>query len=207
MTKQAGTLIAVLTVFAVLLGYNYVMKPFADLGQSVIEDVAEKIPDFIQLTPEAQTFQSFSTEQKVSQLIAASVLVDEKFVDPVVASESSQVGWVLENNPGVVTIFGSRISQAAAKQAIATIKSTSSPSIEGVESISPWVAVDHEGGTVQRLNGKGFSVLPSWQRLCRQDRVASQISIEESAQELKDVGVDMIFGPVLDIAKSNRWLG
>jgi beta-N-acetylhexosaminidase len=69
------------------------------------------------------------------------------------------------------------------------------------------VAVDHEGGRVQRFR-EGFTRLPPVSRLgeCyRQDRARALLLAREAgwimASELRAVGVDFSFAPVLDLAR------
>lgn len=62
------------------------------------------------------------------------------------------------------------------------------------------VAVDHEGGRVQRFRGAGFTDLPA-ARLIGSSRDASVVRgiAETAARELRAVGVNMDFAPVLDV--------
>ncbi len=63
--------------------------------------------------------------------------------------------------------------------------------------------VDHEGGSVQRLNGEGFTILPSWKRMCNQTAELRQSSLASSAAELAAVGIDVVLAPVVDVSHSN----
>ena len=71
----------------------------------------------------------------------------------------------------------------------------------------PIIAVDHEGGVVQRLSGTGFTKLPSWQVLCHRERADRLQLLQTSAAELAAVGVNMIFAPVLDLSANNPAMG
>ena len=68
------------------------------------------------------------------------------------------------------------------------------------------VAVDHEGGRVQRFVGRGFSrIEPAWQLglAHASDPVAARAAACERgttiARQLKNVNIDLCLGPVLDI--------
>lgn len=62
-----------------------------------------------------------------------------------------------------------------------------------------WVAVDHEGGKVQRFR-KGFTNIPSAAAFGRADSPKLTFEISEViAKELKIVGINLNFAPVLDI--------
>lgn len=64
------------------------------------------------------------------------------------------------------------------------------------------VSVDHEGGRVQRFTGKGFSKIPPMSKV-KDEKEAHELGRKIGA-ELKDVGVDIDFAPVLDIATNPK---
>lgn len=75
------------------------------------------------------------------------------------------------------------------------------------------IAVDQEGGTVQRFRN-GFTRLPALARLGQmwdRDRQAAMALAEEHAwlmaSELRACDVDISFAPVLDLARGNRAIG
>lgn len=70
----------------------------------------------------------------------------------------------------------------------------------------PLIMVDHEGGTVQRLTGEGFSQLPSWQELCAMPKAQRTSLLTQSALELADAHIDMVLAPVLDRSEDNKVL-
>jgi beta-N-acetylhexosaminidase len=71
------------------------------------------------------------------------------------------------------------------------------------------IAVDHEGGRVQRFKGPGFTTLPAmarigavWSRGSDDRRYAARLSHAAGyimARELRGCGIDFSFAPVLDI--------
>jgi len=63
--------------------------------------------------------------------------------------------------------------------------------------------VDHEGGTVQRLNGEGFTKLPSWQEICSLPEDEQIELLGDSFAELKEVGINMVLAPVVDLGPSS----
>ncbi|MDQ5951560.1 MAG: hypothetical protein QG639_841 [Patescibacteria group bacterium] len=113
------------------------------------------------------------------------------------ASQAAILDFIADYKPSVVTIFGSQISTESASQAISEILNQAVPEEQ------PLIAVDHEGGTVQRLNGEGFTRLPTWKRVCDQTADVRQASLATSAAELRSVGVSIVFAPVVDVADSN----
>lgn len=207
MTKQSLILIGFLVFVAGLLGFNYFMKPFAYLAerQAGQDGVTEPTP-----TPTANPTEEILTgltpRQRISQLLSVPLTVNAAFNTPNTATQSAQLQWIQENNPGSVVLFGSNVSTSAATTAIELIKQTNS-SMSGSLSLVPLIAVDHEGGNVQRLKGSGFSPLPSWKELCTLSQVDAQIALEQSAEELEQARINIVLAPVLDVSSNNAVLG
>jgi beta-N-acetylhexosaminidase len=101
--------------------------------------------------------------------------------------------------PGGVTIFGSQLGYQETTQAILDLKQQIP--------LHPIFAVDHEGGSVQRLSGEGFTQLPSWREQCALEYDQAQELWQQSALELSQVGISMILAPMVDFAKANAVLG
>ena len=71
----------------------------------------------------------------------------------------------------------------------------------------PLIAVDHEGGLVQRLNGEGFTKLDAWQKVVNSYSNEQQKAVfNQSARELSEVGINIVFAPVVDLASSSAVL-
>lgn len=67
---------------------------------------------------------------------------------------------------------------------------------------APLIAVDQEGGRVQRLAEPGFTRFPParcYSTLCCHAERAAEAAAEAIAEELRAVGVDINFAPVLDV--------
>ena len=77
--------------------------------------------------------------------------------------------------------------------------------------IPPFVAVDHEGGTVQRF-GPGIGKLPSafsfWELASREGRDAALTGAGtlygRSAKELRELGITMVLGPVAEVLNKDN---
>src|SRR6185369_947319 len=54
-----------------------------------------------------------------------------------------------------------------------------------------------------RLSGEGMTVLPSASEQCSMDRDEFVALLDRAAKELHSVGVDIVFGPVVDLGSSN----
>lgn len=113
------------------------------------------------------------------------------------ASEAAMLDFIATNKPGFVTLFGSKIATGSAQDAVGDIFGQISSQER------PLIAVDHEGGTVQRLSGTGFTRLPTWKRMCDQTQDVRAAELATSAAELRKVGVSVVFAPVVDVADSN----
>ncbi len=61
-----------------------------------------------------------------------------------------------------------------------------------------FIATDQEGGLVQRLQGPGFTRIPSAVQQGKQDPAALQAAVRGWATELRRAGVNIDLGPVLD---------
>ena len=71
-------------------------------------------------------------------------------------------------------------------------------------SLPLWIAVDHEGGRVQRFK-KPFTKIPDAQTIGEKDSPKLGFSIAEViAKELKAVGINLNFAPVADIATNSK---
>lgn len=116
---------------------------------------------------------------------------------------SSRSTWshLAQFQPGAVILFGERISTASAQAAINQVKALGRIEAE-VENatLTPLIAVDHEGGAVQRLSGSGFTRLPAWRQACQLSEAELKELYQQSAHELAQVGVELVLAPVLDLA-------
>lgn len=113
------------------------------------------------------------------------------------ASTTAMLDFISTNKPGFVVLFGSRIATQSAEAAVSDIFEQVTPQDR------PLIAVDHEGGSVQRLNGTGFTHLPTWKRVCDQTKEVRMTELATSAAELHKVGISVVFAPVVDVADSN----
>ncbi len=105
-------------------------------------------------------------------------------------------------NPGFVTIFGENIDQQDAALVVNHIHD-----LAEFKKLKPLTAVDHEGGSVQRLAGEGFTRLDSWKEMCVKGTARLEASLSASAREVAKVGVNVVFAPVVDIAAEQPVMG
>lgn len=194
--KTTLLLILLLLFFCVVLGYNYVWRPFA--GSMVAtenqEDQATTAGELTAVQPSRRwQLTNLTPEQKVGQLLMVPFDVNLS-----TASDEAKLQQWLTLEPGGVVLFGKSISAIEAKRFSTLLTQSSAP-----DSISTILAVDHEGGDVQRLAGNGFSILLSARELCKQTEEIRVAELNQSAQELSLAGIHMIFGPVIDVSSSS----
>jgi beta-N-acetylhexosaminidase len=210
MARSTKLIIVLLALLAGLLGYNYFARPLDRW-------LAERYPVLPvhptntpspqdQLPPAQAALNQLTPRQRVAQLIAAPIELNQAVPASPSGSEATSLlnlgtsknayylEWLKTQQPGGVTIFGSDISFEQARSAVMDMKQLDQP---------PLILVDHEGGSVQRLNGPGFTQLPHWQELCAQTATDSARLLDRSALELKAVGVDIVLAPVVDVASAN----
>jgi beta-N-acetylhexosaminidase len=154
-------------------------------------------------------FEELSDMAKIAQLIAYPLVIDQELAQELSGQEvclecgqSTQLEKIKRVKPGIITIFGTDIATNSAELTIDQIKESS---VSG--SIDPLLAVDHEGGGVQRLSGSGFTQLPDWSSVCQLDFPEQKAMLEKSARELASIDINIVFAPVLDIARPGSYLG
>ncbi len=213
-----------LTVIALLMGYNYFFQPFtptqsSDLGQSEVDSQDEKVGEYVE--QKVKLFESLPPQEKISQLIAYPLEIEEIAGSEVQSADEQQeqrvgsddeveilgqavskselsnrkkISQMVAFNPGMVIVFGDKISFDQLNDL-----TVSSQQLLQNETLKPLWSVDHEGGHVQRLSGKGFTALPSMKQLCQLEVDEQRELLKSSAEELAEAGVTVVFGPVVDL--------
>lgn len=227
--------IFLLFVLCIILGINYFYQPILkkymrQVNQAQDSEVAvQEIESTI--LKKQNLMEQMTPRQKVVQLLAFPVLIEneknqkiisgsgiatmsseiqefEEGLDEVlIATESQKItemptlDWIKNNHPGFITIFGKKIDKEVARLAINNIHDQ----YQEYE-LKPIIAVDHEGGEVQRFSGKDFTILPSWKDSCASSIEKNNLLFNSSARDLAEVGVNVVFAPVVDLAENNRVL-
>ena len=175
--------IILLAFTAILLGYNYFTRPFEvkeiEKNDTTIQEVVD-----VKKTKQ-EIFTDLSSREKILQMVALPVVVTEELEVP-------------STKNGFFTLFGDEISINLAKDTINNLKQKNQ-----IHELTPFIAVDHEGGSVQRLNGEGFSKLDSWSDVCALTTKERDAVLKQSANELKSVGIDVVLAPVLDVGNNS----
>lgn len=181
-----------LTAMVVLLAFNFFKKPFAK--NFVQTETDNLVPTPTPLPDQSLLlWETMDAKQKILQLIALPVVLDKNN-----DNTSELASWLAKHPVGIITLFGNKLDASLAQQAISQLRATYQANIP-----QPLIAVDHEGGSVQRLSGVGFSVLPAWKDICEGNLSQQEIDqlYEKSAQELFETGVNIVFAPVVDLQR------
>lgn len=201
MPKSTTVLIFVLFLLMVLMGYNYFARPFGTDDQSQMAAVEQnQVSDSASLSQEEANrrwhLADLTPEQRVGQLLVVPITLNDT-----AASDAAALAPWLALEPAGVLLFGDDISVLQTKAFVGEMRQQTPP-----DNIPLFLSVDHEGGTVQRLNGDGFTLLPSAQSLCKESPEEQLTQFDQSAQELQSAGVSLVFGPAIDVASSSAIL-
>ena len=198
--KTTSILIVVLLFFVALLGYNYFQRPFVKPNSEDSDQAVEEASDSAEVIANQPyrrwQLDDLSPEQKVGQL-----LVIPFNLNAITASDAAALRDTSVLEPGGYIIFGSKISAIETKRFTSLVGQS-----QALDAIPTLIAVDHEGGDVQRLTGNGFSILPSARELCRESKETQIAELKQSAQELALAGIHMVFGPSIDVASNSSVL-
>lgn len=188
-------LIFFLFVLLIISAYNYFKKPFLKNLNQVVEDSTKPSP-----TPSEMPRKDLSVGEKLAQLLMVSIDINE--LEKNSSSSADLLSFIKEKKPGFILYFGEKISTTSAILATKTIYDNFDEN-----DYIPLIAVDHEGGLVQRLNGEGFTKLDSWQKVVSTYSSAQQKAVfNQSAMELNTVGINIVFAPVIDLASNSAVL-
>lgn len=189
-------LIFFLFILVLFSAYNYFKKPFLKDSSSPVSEFAPSSPP----TPSKVPKKELNTKEKIAQLLAVPLDVNDLAEES--TSSAKMISFIKDNNPGFVIYFGEKISTNSAILATKTVRD----SFEETD-YTPLIAVDHEGGLVQRLNGEGFTKLESWQKVVSTYSTVQQKAVfNQSSRELYAVGVNIVFAPVVDLASNSAVL-
>lgn len=201
MPKQTQIFVLLLTIVVVLMGINYYTTPILDRIDQVKNKTTEVKPrPEPGLSPEQDLLNRLSNKQKLAQLIAYPVEIEQ--LESTATPSSDKQQNLAELEPGIITLFGQKISTESAELAVQKIRD-----LFENKPTQPFLAVDHEGGSVQRLSGPGFTKLPHYQQACNQDQTQNEKVYKQSAQELAQIGINFVFAPVVDVVRFNSALG
>ncbi|MFH1967634.1 MAG: glycoside hydrolase family 3 N-terminal domain-containing protein [Patescibacteria group bacterium] len=200
-------LIISLVFLVVATWYNYQFKPLGQGDKVVTSSIDEVNREADSGPASAQTeldraFSGLPDKQKVGLTLAFPLLVDDNLTVSSSAQEISVWSVMAQTQPGFISLFGQGISQ----EQMAIVKAQ----LDRIFAGQPWqpvLAVDHEGGLVQRLSGDGFASLESWYEVCHLPGEERSAIMSDTALQLIKVGIGVVYGPVVDLYQSGSSLG
>ncbi|OHD15708.1 MAG: hypothetical protein A2Y38_22795 [Spirochaetes bacterium GWB1_59_5] len=106
--------------------------------------------------------------------------------------------------PGAVILFGFNVAQDPRQVALLAADIRAAASKEGGAALPPFVAIDHEGGSVYRFKG-GLTRLPAARTMGRAGLSAARLAGAAAGSELRAIGVTMNAAPVVEaLTEGNR---
>lgn len=105
--------------------------------------------------------------------------------------ENGDLDAIRELQPGGVVLFGRNAQKPAELRRLAR-------TLGEMLEVAPFIAVDHEGGRVQRLTD-GFSIVQPAREVGNQGARAVNLSAMNAAAELRNAGINVNFAPVCDV--------
>lgn len=177
-------LISFLAFAAVLFGVNYFFRPFAPRNQV----------DLAQITPTPKPTPTPSVDET-----AKAALTRIFMVPLIITPETKEVlpSWIGQNKPAAVVIYGSNVDLPtidSIKEKLALLEDPIARENKVM------LATVFDGGENQALSGEGFTPLPSWQQLCRQNLPKTKTLLASAAAELAEANIDMVLSPSLDLS-------
>ena len=129
-----------------------------------------------------------SPAEQVGQLLMVAV--------PSTGLGSGDRAVLADSRAGSVILLGNSTAGAVATRWVVRAVREATPRPEGIRTL---LAVDQEGGQVQRLRGPGFADIPSAEQQAERsdDRLAADA--ERWGRELAEVGIDADLAPVADV--------
>ena len=164
-------------------------KPVGMAEESVITSAVADRED-----PAVALLSTLNTRQKIGQLMIVDLKAEDN--EPVLELDETIRAALADLSPGGVVFYGANLKTPEQVRALAG-------SITGAINVPPFIAVDHEGGVVDRLDDSGeiqATDLPSAATigLTGDPDLAYRIG-GVMGRELSVLGINMNFAPVADI--------
>jgi len=203
--KWRNALILFLAILASFLAYNYFKQPFLKYFP---EPVIEESVELAEENEQELSFDRLTTKEKINQMLMLPLLLDNDLN----IEENENLALIEQYQPGFIIYFGEEINFETAKKYQEILLEKNSE-----EQILPLLVVDHEGGQVQRLNGEGFTLLPSMRQLTDGVNFSEDVQnvdslnarerttlLNQSAKELSEIGINLILAPMVDYSANTN---
>jgi beta-N-acetylhexosaminidase len=131
---------------------------------------------------------SMSLSERVGQLLMVGVSSS--------GMSASEKAIIDRTRAGSVILLG---NSKAGMEAISGVVSSVRDAAPRPEDVEVMLAVDQEGGLVQRLKGSGFTTIPPATIQARQSDAQLRRKAHEWGDQLRDAGIDANLAPVADV--------
>ncbi|MDR1186921.1 MAG: beta-glucosidase, partial [Bifidobacteriaceae bacterium] len=148
------------------------------------------LPDAAQVARAQAAFDAMSAAERMGQLIMVPLIKG--------GSAKAVASYVEANAIGGVLLLGNGWSSRAVKAATRQFAKVDRPQGAGL-----FIAADQEGGTVQRLNGKGFSAVPPALAQGKWSVKKELGRFRTRGAQLAKTGVNLDFAPVADVVPAS----
>ena len=130
----------------------------------------------------------------LARRIGEMILIGFPGADPAGEWPARVAGMIRDGRIGGVVLFSENIrSPGELRRLTAALAASGGSRL-------PFIAIDQEGGQIQRLTrAKGFTRLPSARAVARMDLAAACRLYRDTASELESLGINVNLGPVVDL--------
>lgn len=189
--------IVVLGITALLLGYNYVRRPF--LVEPKTESVTEQASPSAEVVDAATArIQKLSTKAKLAQLLVVQLALETTNS----GTQSAQLNGVVYSpavaeslrqlNPGIVLLVGAHTATASAETIVDSLTKTD-------QDKWPIVLAVNQANARALARSQSFAVPQSHAKACQSDVTTAGQAWQKVAQAWQQLGVALVFGPVVDL--------
>ncbi len=204
--KQLPTyiFIAILLIFAGLLGYNRFKRPFFKQDVAKTETVQQEKPI------ENNNFADFTAREKVARLLVVPVAlqnIDEK--QPVTPGSTristlyspATLEWLQKNKPGAVILVGKQSASISAQLAVAQIATAS-----GLMNRPILIAVNQASQTRFVPATRSLPQPSTLSANCNLSTDTAATQWNDVAKLWREMGINIIVGPVIDQPTPDSWV-
>ena len=135
----------------------------------------------------------------LARQVGQMILIGFPGADPAEEWPMRVAGIIRDGRVGGVVLFAENVrSPAELRRLTAMLTASGGPR-------RPFIAIDQEGGKIQRLTkAKGFTRLPSARAVAQMDLAKACGLYRDTATELRELGINVNLGPVVDLDSNPR---
>jgi beta-glucosidase-like glycosyl hydrolase len=195
--SATNSFIVVLAIAALLLGYNYIRRPFLSLTESTT--VVDSATPSAQVVDESvERIQKLSSKEKLSQLLVVQLALGSVNTSTQSAQStglfySSAAATDLRRiNPGVIVLIGAHTASESAEVIVDSLKQTDYEQW-------PILLAINQASNRSLSKSESFGVPRTLAQTCQLDIQKAGQAWQVVAQKWQQLGIAMVFGPVVDV--------